>query len=62
MFEKTLVATPGEIAVREPRAAFELGFGTVAATITAPVAGTVFRLVIDGIRQVDGGDLVQVIA
>jgi pyruvate carboxylase len=32
------------------------------ASITAPVAGTVERLVLDGTRQVEGGDLVLVLA
>jgi pyruvate carboxylase len=32
------------------------------ASITAPVAGTVERLAIQGTQQVDGGDLVMVLA
>jgi pyruvate carboxylase len=32
------------------------------ASITAPVAGTVERLALDGTRQVEGGDLVLVLA
>ncbi len=31
------------------------------AAITAPVAGTVSRTVIDGVQQVDGGDLLAVL-
>jgi pyruvate carboxylase len=57
VFTKLLVANRGEIAIRAFRAAYELNVATVEVAITAPKSGTVQRIAVSTVAQVEGGDL-----
>jgi pyruvate carboxylase len=57
VYTKLLLANRGEIAIRAFRAAYELNVATMEAAITAPQSGTVQRIALSTVAQVEGGDL-----